>query len=78
MPNQKERKTKPQKGLWQEAQAAVEYIILLGLVAVIVVGGWSVYLRDARLQAESIYNSEAKAMMGDMPVTRDTQFDIYP
>jgi len=60
----------------KRAQSAVEYLILLGTVMAIVIGGWKYYMDTASQKAGEFYNVTARGIYGNAPVVNSLK--TYP
>ena len=54
----------------EKAQAAIEYMVLLGIMAAIIIGGFKFYLGSSRNQANKFFTNATIGIMGDVPKVR--------
>jgi len=62
----------------KRAQASIEYLILLGVVAAIVLGGYTWWVGHSRDEGYLYFDKMTKEIYGTMPVTRSSSSDAYP
>ena len=60
----------------KHAQAAIEYLLIMGATVALVLGGFNYWLNFGRNEANLFFNRQAADMMGNAPVTRE--FGGYP
>jgi hypothetical protein len=66
------------KNLNKNAQAAIEYLLLLGVVAAIVLGGFVTWISHSKAAANAYFQTKTMEIYGDKAITRETSADAYP
>lgn len=57
---------------------AVEYLLLLGVVAAIVLGGYSYWVGHGRDEGRVYFENTVPEIYGRAPVLRDSDAYVYP
>ena len=57
----------------RKAQVAIEYLLLLGVVAAVVMVGFRVFLPKARNSSEHYFNETTRAILGPPPMCATTE-----
>ena len=62
----------------KKAQAAIEYMLLLGVLTIVALTGFKAFVPKTKENSELFFNKTAERVMGDLPGPRLRQESYYP